>query len=325
MLASHVSGANKTRPPPLGLEREPGPASLRSPCPLSPAHRQRLPGLLQRGRDPSSLPAAAPAAARGTGWAPGPGSHALVSLPGTEPGPGGAAKRAEGPGAAAPSPAPAWPSSAQGRSGSAPARLQPRARRFGPGSGPEASALPVLGAAGNRCCCCCCCCFRQLRLRGTRAAALSGSGKLRLVPAPADGRSSPAWLQLQLQPRVISAPDAARSSSGSSTLRPMDVPPRPTPARSGRETLLLLTAPGAFVQLRPCVILGPAETPDVPVSRSSSPTAPPSSAQWTLEPCVSSCCFQLQAPDARLVPLPLRGPQLGVRAAPQLWGLVTRS
>ncbi|XP_054667851.1 transcription initiation factor TFIID subunit 4-like [Grus americana] len=194
MLASHVSGANKTRPPPLGLEREPGPASLRSPCPLSPAHRQRLPGLLQRGRDPSSLPAAAPAAARGTSWAPGPGSHALVSLPGTEPGPGGAAKRAEGPGAAAPS------------------------------------------------------------------------------PAPADGRSSPAWLQLQLQPRVISAPDAARSSSGSSTLRPMDVPPRPTPARSGRETLLLLTAPGAFVQLRPCVILGPAETPDVPVSHSSSPT-----------------------------------------------------
>ncbi|XP_054668031.1 skin secretory protein xP2-like [Grus americana] len=256
-------------PAPAGLEREPGAASLRSPCPLSPAHRQRLPGLLQRGRDPSSLPAAAPAAARGTGWAPGPGSHALVSLPGTEPGPGGAAKRAEGPGAAAPSPAPAWPSSAQGRSGSAPARLQPRARRFGPGSGPEASALPVLGAAGNRCCCCCCCCFRQLRLRGTRAAALSGSGKLRLVPAPADGRSSPAWLQLQLQPRVISAPDAARSSS--------------------------------------------------------SPTAPPSSAQWTLEPCVSSCCFQLQAPDARLVPLPLRGPQLGVRAAPHLWGLVTRS
>ncbi|GAB0206315.1 hypothetical protein GRJ2_003097100, partial [Grus japonensis] len=60
--------------------------------------------------------------------------------------------------------------------------------------------------------------------------------KLRLVPAPADGRSSPAWLQLQLQPRVISAPDAARSSSGSSTLRPMDVPPRPTPARCGRET-----------------------------------------------------------------------------------------
>ncbi|XP_054667239.1 transcription initiation factor TFIID subunit 4-like, partial [Grus americana] len=230
-----------------GLEREPGPASLRSPCPLSPAHRQRLPGLLQRGRDPSSLPAAAPAAARGTSWAPGPGSHALVSLPGTEPGPGGAAKRAEGPGAAAPS------------------------------------------------------------------------------PAPADGRSSPAWLQLQLQPRVISAPDAARSSSGSSTLRPMDVPPRPTPARSGRETLLLLTAPGAFVQLRPCVILGPAETPDVPVSHSSSPTAPPSSAQWTLEPCVSSCCFQLQAPDARLVPLLLMGPQLGVRAAPQLWGLVTRS
>lgn len=114
-------------------------------------------------------------------------------------------------------------------------------------------------------------------------------------------------------------------SSGSSTLRPMDVPPRPTPARCGRETLLLLTAPGAFVQLRPCVILGPAETPDVPVSHSSSPTAPPSSARWTLEPCVSSCCFQLQAPDARLVPLLLMGPQLGVRAAPQLWGLVMRS
>ncbi|XP_054667853.1 translation initiation factor IF-2-like [Grus americana] len=234
-----VSPTTSRPAPSTGLEREPGPASLRSPCPLSPAHRQRLPGLLQRGRDPSSLPAAAPAAARGTSWAPGPGSHALVSLPGTEPGPGGAAKRAEGPGAAAPS------------------------------------------------------------------------------PAPADGRSSPAWLQLQLQPRVISAPDAARSSSGSSTLRPMDVPPRPTPARSGRETLLLLTAPGAFVQLRPCVILGPAETPDVPVSHSSSPTAPPSSAQWTLEPCVSSCCFQLQAPDARLVPLLLMGPQL--------WGLVMRS
>ncbi|XP_054693125.1 translation initiation factor IF-2-like [Grus americana] len=172
-----VSPTTSRPAPSTGLEREPGAASLRSPCPLSPAHRQRLPGLLQRGRDPSSLPAAAPAAARGTSWAPGPGSHALVSLPGTEPGPGGAAKRAEGPGAAAPS------------------------------------------------------------------------------PAPADGRSSPAWLQLQLQPRVISAPDAARSSfqlafrTGSGTRRLVAAP---APPRSGRWTSHLVPplpapdSPGGF-------------------------------------------------------------------------------